>query len=128
MRPREARETHRTGSQSQKPTRPTGARFKFKIHSSKSKPAVAELSSERWFVGVCRPRRRKCAAPRRGEWHVRPRALGVRTERHGWFRIPAVAVGLCAPGRGAGPYRTELVRRPHGFVKRVTCLRDREPG
>lgn len=121
MRPREARETHRTGSQSQKPTRPTGARFKFKIHSSKSKPAVAELSSERWFVGVgvCRPRRRKCTAPR---------ALGVRTERHGWFRIPAVAVGLCAPGRGAGPYRTELVRRPHGFVKRVTCLRDREPG
>lgn len=103
MRPREARETQRTGSQSQKPTRPTGARFKFKIHSSKSKPAVAELSSERWFVGVgvCRPRRRKCTAPRRGEWHVRPRALGVRTERHGWFRIPAVAVGLCAPGRAA---------------------------
>jgi hypothetical protein len=33
---------------------------------------------------------------------LRRRALGVRTERHGWFRIPAVAVGLCAPGRGAG--------------------------
>lgn len=53
MRPREARETHRTGSQSQKPTRPTGARFKFKIHSSKSKPADAELSSERRAAPLC---------------------------------------------------------------------------
>jgi hypothetical protein len=57
-----------------------------------------------WFVGVCRPRRRKCTAPRRGEWHVRPRALGVRTERHGWFRIPAVGCGSgsdCAHRAGA---------------------------
>lgn len=57
-----------------------------------------------WFVGVCRPRRRKCTAPRRGEWHVRPRALGVRTERHGWFRIPAV-------GCGSGSVRTGQGRR-----------------
>lgn len=102
MRPREARETHRTGSQSQKPTRPTGARFKFKIHSNKSKPAVAELSSERWFVGVgvCRPRRVACA-----------RCAGARSgfERNGTagsgFRLWLWVCAHRAGPRRAVPYR-----------------------
>lgn len=114
MRPREARETQRTGSQSQKPTRPTGARFKFKIHSSKSKPAVAELSSERWLLGSL------VYAARVGV-NARHRAVAsgmcarARSgfERNGTagsgFRLWAVALGLTVrtgQGRtGAGQYR-----------------------